>query len=270
MKHKNIWLFGDSYAGDVVQDLDIPLYYNVLKKHYLAELHNHGRPGSSLQYMYDKFNYIRCNFEKNDIVIICLTEVFRQYFFENRPQISMAQEWALSLCDEPERNAIHSFFKILHNGNNDFVNLLNFMYNLEDISTRLDLRTIVLTMCNSSHLYGDEKSLIFSDITYSSVTMATGFLNSISRSETSDSKISDLLYRRTMYPDPRPNHLCISNHKILAQKIIDNIDDGCPIDLTTGFLTDLLTVDSLNDENFRNTELRPNTSINQIPETLRI
>ena len=55
--------------------------------------------------------------------------------------------------------------------------------------------------------------------------------------------------------DKRVNHLIKSNHAILANKIVDNIKNKTPIDLTKGFIKHIVDDNSLSDEKFINNEL---------------
>jgi hypothetical protein len=60
--------------------------------------------------------------------------------------------------------------------------------------------------------------------------------------------------------DPRYNHMCLSNHKILADKIVKSFDN---LDLTNGFIQNILTKENLEDT----TELSP-AAINKRKENL--
>jgi hypothetical protein len=55
--------------------------------------------------------------------------------------------------------------------------------------------------------------------------------------------------------DPRHNHLCFSNHEILAEKLKDYFVNDTAVNLTTGFIQNLLTEQTINDPEFIKKEL---------------
>jgi hypothetical protein len=67
-----------------------------------------------------------------------------------------------------------------------------------------------------------------------SIIRGHGHLYGISRTETVDITSLDWLEE---HGDFRMNHLGITNHKVLADKIIHSVKSGAHLDLTTGFYT---------------------------------
>jgi hypothetical protein len=57
--------------------------------------------------------------------------------------------------------------------------------------------------------------------------------------------------------DPRYNHMCLSNHNILINKLINSFNTGDLVDLTTGFKKEILNKETLKDLMFQATELSP-------------
>jgi hypothetical protein len=57
--------------------------------------------------------------------------------------------------------------------------------------------------------------------------------------------------------DCRYNHLCLTNHDILAEKISQALITDTPADLTTGFKSDLIDPEWFNDAEFCNSQLKP-------------
>jgi hypothetical protein len=55
--------------------------------------------------------------------------------------------------------------------------------------------------------------------------------------------------------DIRHNHMCLSNHAILSDKLYNQIVNKEPLDLTFGFLTRLLKKEYYTDQEFCNREL---------------
>lgn len=57
--------------------------------------------------------------------------------------------------------------------------------------------------------------------------------------------------------DCRYNHLCLTNHDILVDKLMLHLTEGTPIDLNTGFKTELINSTWYEDQKFIDAELDP-------------
>lgn len=269
--HRNIWLFGGSYAGDPGQDANMPTYYSLLRDHFGCQLFNCGKSGSSLTYTYITFNEVRHKIQKNDIILVCLTEPSRQNFFSDRPEVSAMLGLHFHACTDYEKDAMEKYMKYLHNASNDANTLVNFLYNLQCATEDLSLTTICMPLSSTRKLLGYPNLKDIPTHDFSSLVFPTGFLFDIPDGEASDSDIRKLIYGKfTGYYDPRINHMCMSNHKIMATKLIDTIETGCALDFTNGFRKNILTIESLNSDEFRSTELRPGINDIHIPYELRL
>jgi hypothetical protein len=83
---------------------------------------------------------------------------------------------------------------------------------------------------------------------YTHLVFSSGTLAQVSNDENIDGFIPHV-------SDPRFNHLCLSNHDILSNKIIDYIIKKIPIDLNEGFIKNILSEKKINDFEFSNKEL---------------
>lgn len=233
----NLWTFGGSY---IQRHHSVPRkqWMDTVAKELNATINDYSLNGSSLDYTYVKFNEIEHQIQEYDVIITMLTPIARKWFFHDRPNLSFYPWIMPNQATEDERKAVKYYELYLNNNIVAETNLKNFLYKLNHITHKLWLHTIIIP----------------EDITtgdYSCLNFAQGSLLTISEQEPT----REFLKLYNMNPDFRINHMTKSNHDILAKKIIDNIKYQTPIDLTTDFKKDIITVDNLRDFHFRWNEL---------------
>lgn len=250
-----LWVFGDSYAKHY-ENLDNQ-WTALVSKSLNTDMRTFGLVGSSAEYTYNCFNKVRQDIKKNDIVVLALTTHSRRWFFKDYPNHT-AQPAPGTDYKEPKSvynpTGISNVDVALslyedHLNNHDVFNtyLENFLYNLDYHTKKLNLHTIILINFYDTEYFLKDKRNQFSSLRFSNGMMLDISLNEFTK--------DFFLEYNTSIPDIRINHMIKSNHTILANKILDNIQNNKEIDLTTGFLKHIFNKQNFNDPNFIKEEL---------------
>jgi hypothetical protein len=84
------------------------------------------------------------------------------------------------------------------------------------------------------------------------VKLASGNLWHVNRDEYSTDFSNNMSF---IINDGKPNHLTATNHRRLAEKILQTIENNAPLDLTTGFVKGTYTSESIRDPEYKKREL---------------
>jgi len=232
-----IWTFGDSFAKHFKESK----YFNHLDQSYVEQVSraldqsvkSFAKPLLTLEHTYENFNKLRNELSKKDIVIVALTNVDRRYFWKNQPLKTL-------YLNDNEQDAVNYYREYLSNQLELQATFLeNFLYNLNALTKKLELHTIVMPSFNDSNVI----LKTFNNFDYLHIS-------NCSLAEVSFKEFKPGHMITDMMDDLRVNHLCRNNHTILAKKIINNITNKDPLDLTFGFESDFLTNQMLKDPEF--------------------
>ena len=250
-----LWLFGDSFAGkdwEWAQDPNFPHYYAVLADKLRTDYKQYGLGGSSAEYTYDQFYKNKSEIKKNDIVLIALTTPSRRWFFHDRPRLTSF--WGFSADVEnsslQEREAFEQYMLYLNHQLLFDLAMTNFLYALEFFAIQQKVKVIVMPC------FPDVFELA-SKLDLEQVKIAKGNLWKINEDESTPDFRNDIAL---ILNDGKPNHLTATNHKRLAEKILQTIKHDDPLDLTNGFVKGSYTKDSIKDANYRLSELGNTTN----------
>jgi hypothetical protein len=138
-------------------------------------------------------------------------------------------------------------------------------YIQRDLLAVLNLENRLGALSYTAHTNGWRKPLVIyamsqiSDVVrkFNNLEFSKGTLTDISVNEICIG-VTEEYYNNSIIRgiDPRYNHLTMSNHKILVDKIFDYFSLQTPVDLTSDFLDTVLTEESLKDPSFQH-ELSP-------------
>ncbi len=240
-----IWVFGDSFAHDYGKT---DQWMHQVSRALNTTFQSLGVAGSSLEFTYQRFNLARKKIKENDIVIIALTATNRRWFFKNYPGIAATDTSPTG--NKKEIKAIELYREHLDNNREiQEVYLTDFLYNVSALTEELNLKVILLPV-----LYDTEDFLKAKGNQFPLLEVAKGkFVDVIV-----DEVHPNVLRQNEEWIkecDPRLNHLSKSNHNILANKIVDSIKNNVPVDLTTGFIKHIVTLEKLEDPVFVKDEL---------------
>ena len=250
-----IWVFGDSYAEQYPNLKD--QWMKRVADHLDTNVRSFGLVGSSTEFTYHAFNNVRHEFKKNDIIILTLTTHSRRWFFKLYPShtaqpmpntdfkspVSIYSPTGFKEIDE----SLELYEEFLNNQEVAESHLQNFLYNLNGITKKLNLHTIViLNFYDTAHFLEDKKDQ-FANLHFTKDTIVNVSLNEFTKNY--------IIEYNNFKKDTRVNHLIRSNHIILADKIIDNIKNKTTIDLTMGFIKHTLSEEQLTNKEFIHDQL---------------
>lgn len=249
-----IWVFGDSYSRYFKSQPDtwVARTARILNHKVIA----YSRPLEPLEHLFYKFNEKRSNIKENDIIIFTLTNLDRRWFWKDQIFKVHYEYTDIETISVNEYQKYLNFFNQLH-----LVYLTNFMYNLESVTKKLNLHTIVI-----SNFKDYDEFFNNIEIRFPYFHFAQGILADVSdlewKTEIIEEKLRTRDYREKR--DKRLNHLSKSNQIILSDKIIANIQNKEIINLRKGFNTDFMTYELEEDKQFRETELYNDEWINTV------
>jgi hypothetical protein len=242
-----LWVFGDSFSL-TSNNLNPNQWMHKVAADLNTDVKAFGLYGSSLAFTFQKFNLARNKIQQNDILIINITGTDRQWFFKNYPQHNSNES---PTNNNLETEAIDNYRRFLdYNQDVKFTYLLDFLYNVQYLTKKLNLHTIILINLRDEYNFIESKRTLFPLL-----SIASGLLLDISVNEFIPDAVHILNKGAN---DPRLNHLIRSNHLVLADKILNNIKNKNRIDLTKGFTEKVITTESFTDVNFIKEELFDN------------
>lgn len=239
----NIWAYGGSY---IIKKIDsFPDQYKdqwirIVSRELDATHYCQALEGSSLDWIYKTFFDTKDNIQEGDVVIISLPDILRRWLLENYPDKTYIRE---SPTNNIEENRAFKYYTLyLDNPIPHRYYLLNFLCMLNEITKKLNLHTIVMVYCFEVEGLINDHSKDFTNL-----NIAKGTLLSISYNEY-DEKMREK--KEILQGEQLVNHMLVSNHIILADKVLNNIKNKNPIDLNIGFKRNLITKETFTNKEF--------------------
>ena len=243
-----LWVFGDSFAAKHWRkESDFPYYYRTVADSLTTNCVICGRGGTSAEYTYDQFYKNKANIKQDDVVLIALTTPSRRWFFPTRPGLTSFLSFETNSYEytEQELGAFEQYMLHLDHQLLFDLAMTNFLYALELFASRQTVKTIVMPCFPNVVTLADKLGL-------SEVKLAKGNLWDVNRDEYSADLIANI---GSIIHDGKPNHLTATNHKQLAEKLLQTIENNDPLDLTTGFVKGTYTSESIKDPEYKKIEL---------------
>lgn len=234
----DIWFFGDSFSTDHREGPSTEQqWHRVLSQRLGSGYHNFSIPGSSLGYTYYKWHEIRDQIQPGDLAIVTVTQPSRRWLCGDRPAwntnpLTLADtEWFdWDASPREMKVAALQYFKYLYHEHEDKALLYNWLCSIDRVANR-GVRVLLLPC----FLDTDEIIKLYKT-EFPHIAFAQGYLLDVG------SKEHVMKYHRVV-TDGRLDHLCLPNHSVLADKILDWYEDGKAVDLTSGFYTDIIADD---------------------------
>lgn len=181
----------------------------------------------------------------DDYLVIILTDPGRFWFVEDRPDLSNSHIIDFDqYISSNVSNAIASYIQYIQRPSIDTIHLIDRLGLLAYYVLNHRLRRPIL-------IKAFEQEVVHAN-NFKELNWANGTLLNVQQSE-----FKNRADHRTFWHglDARYNHLCLCNHEILANKIFTGVIDDTSIDLTTGFIQDILDNRVLEDIEFCKKEL---------------
>lgn len=236
-----LWTFGSSLADP----RDYRQSDNIMTEQWLnqvAEQLNYkhqpfGLAGSSHDYMYKKFYDVKDDIQDNDVIIVAMTVMYgRTWFIEDKPNVSTIHSNQLTA---DEKNAYKQYLAYLDkNPSIAIVHLCNFFESVNRIAKNKNVKTIVFYPTYEEMNAIDSFKHNMPDIYF----VHDHFMNVIAGEVNDEYNIFEIAKI-----DKRYNHMCKSNHIILANKIVNYLKYGNNITLTD-IIKNVVNKDFFNNE----------------------
>lgn len=202
------------------------------------------KPSVPIEYIFHRFNEARHRFKENDIILMTLPYFERRWFFrKSLLKIFFTNKQEAEAIEHSKKYLNH--FHELHS-----LYLINFLYNVNKITHELNLHTIIIPT-----FYDTDKIINAMKHEFDAIHFSNASLSKITIEEFKPEALNNETVEWLQRNDIRPNHLTKTNHAILSDKIIDNIKNKTPIDLTQGFKTGFVCQELFKDPDFLKDEL---------------
>ena len=212
-KHENLWQYDENWIDIVARNLN-------LNK---DDVNNFSQFGVSNDYI---FNLLIKNFKKiqnGDIVIVQTTQASRKWFFPDNPSLSNFVSMREGNHSKQVQNALDHYVRYLQNEQLDDIQYTAYVYSIQYMMlVKPNIKFLIIPG--------------FSD----SPGVNGNLIKNVCDAEFSSPEVLSKFYKKTGW-DPRLNHMTMDNHHVLADKIFDYFDKKIPLDLTTGFKSNIYT-----------------------------
>jgi len=213
-----LWIFGDSFSAMPKGEFNFPLWHELVASGLgFTGYENRAETGVSNDWIFHEYTTYLNEMEPGDYVIIQPTQKYRQWFFED-PTLSNYYLKDLDQHVSKEQfNAVKQYITHLQRDIIDELRYAQFILSLERLS-EMAKHVRILVLPGFFGVAGVQGSLI-----------------SICDGEFDNEDHVVRWIKAHDGKDPRPNHMSETNHKVLADKILNFFSTGQPIDLNNGF-----------------------------------
>ena len=134
-----VWVFGAS--GSAMMENTPDQWMQKLAQLLNTDVKSLAIHGASLDFNYQKFNQIRYNIKNKDVIILYMPGFERRWFFKDRPSDTVMLELK---ANADETHAIEQYIRYLDNPEVHELYLINFLCNVDHLTKKLNLTTILL------------------------------------------------------------------------------------------------------------------------------
>jgi len=245
-KENTVWVFGDSYA-DLWKHRSqrIPIWSEQVATLCNMNLKNSGMGATGVEWVFKHYHEALPNIKKDDIVIFTITKFTRRWILKSQPGLSSHE----LLERGTWTNRLNSLF-INEDENLEYLGVLAdpneelliaetelFLDAVEAHMKRIGFKVIAFPCFKDCTSVCNIKRDLFIEV--------NGWLYNITKGESAESEATVIRNFLAKNVDLRFNHMCETNHFILAEKIKKALDENTSIDLLEGFKTDFLTMEML-------------------------
>ena len=249
-KYSTLYVIGDSFSvppkaedktvtwpQQVVRGLKEQLNHDVV-------LENISIMGCAQDYCWDVLQHLlEYRIKENDHIIIALTHPSRFWYLDRMPEMSNANVIDLdSFVTKDEALAIEYYIRYIQRPRLDLIHINNRMGYVAYQVLKKNLNRPIIMKCFSQDVDQAE--------TWQEINWAKGILmDDVQQWEFEDID-ADCDAKFWYGLDGRYNHMCLSNHKILADKLVHSLLTDTSPDLTEGFVKGLIKHNALKDDDF--------------------
>lgn len=236
-----LWITGDSFSEIKNDDVNHNTWPIALAKTLGYDLYNESLAGTAQDWAFLIIKKYKSQITPNDQIIVALTHPSRFWFFEDLPDVS--------------NSSIVNFEEIV-NDNDRVAAARYYIRYLQRLNLDCQMLDHRLGWLNNLVLINNWKppliilgfNQLIDEQEYPNLMFSRGSLFDVSKQE-EGAGVENRGW------DPRYNHMCISNHAILVEKIVNTLNTGTVLNLTTGFLQNIFNSDLLADSEHAAQEL---------------
>jgi hypothetical protein len=256
-----LWIFGDSWSALDPNDVNKRTWpcqvSHRLSQHLGSniEMINSSLVGSSQDWMLNAYLKVSDDIAPDDYVVLILTSADRYWFFEDLPSLSNINILDAEKHLPKERlAAVEGFVKHI---DRPHLHLLQGTSRLALIAYTTRLRGLRRPLIVPGFDQILEHMAEWPDLAICNGYLTAAQYNEYRQSDKLAKMVADRNVSYFNGYDCRYNHLCLTNHDILAEKISQALITNTPADLTTGFKADLIDPEWFNDTEFCTSQLKP-------------
>lgn len=241
-----LYVIGDSFAFIKQDNINPELWPVFLAQKLGYSLSNISCAGASQDWLFNRLHQIKKHITPNDQLIITLSDCNRFWFFEKYPEISEPKAVELGeIIGEERAKAAEYYFRYIQRDGLSINHQLSRLGLLSHLTTLYKWRNPIVLLSFQEDVPEQE---LFPNLIFSKGSL----IHDVSDKELETNDNKTFFVNRF---DIRYNHLCLSNHKILSDKLYNLIANNQQLDLTSGFIKNILKKDFANNLDFCSTEL---------------
>jgi len=253
---RKLFVLGDSFSAQRPGTADAPTWHkltaDLLSEHHGEPVHliNSSLIGSAQDFCWGILQewFFNGAIGPDDYIVIALTHPSRYWFLDRLPELTNANIIDLDRhISQEEATAIELFIKHIQRPSLDTMLLVNRMAYLALMVNEHKLHRPLMLKCFSQVVGAAEE---FEELNWCQGNL----FENIQRDEFANNtlEINDVFWRGL---DGRFNHMCLSNHKILAEKLADSLINNTVLDIRSGFIKNIIPEDWETNVEFQKTEL---------------
>lgn len=236
-----LWVVGDSFSVINQDDYCEEIWPVILAKNLQFDLYNQSCVGTSQDWAFRIIRDWQFNISPEDQLIVVLTHPSRFWFFEDRPDLSNRNivDFDKAINNQDRANAARYFIQYIQRPELDIQQTDHRLGWLSNLVYKNNWRKPIIILGFAQTIYEN---------LYPNLIFSYGNLFAINKAE----ELGDIKNKDW---DARYNHLCLSNHSILAKKIEDTIKNQNNLDLTSGFKEKIYSNELINNDSLALCEL---------------
>ena len=221
-----LWITGDSFSEIKPNDINYNVWSIKLSKKIKHNLANQSLAGVSQDWCWSIIQTNQHEITTNDQLIVVLTDAARFWFFEDIPSLSNSRIIDFENVAGSDRSeAASGYFKYIQRPALDIQMLGHRLGWLNNLSTVKGWKKPIIILGFDQYIPDQDH--------YTNLIFSNGTLADVAWHE---EKTGSLDVRGW---DTRYNHMCLTNHEILSEKLANAILYNTPIDLKSEFLTQI-------------------------------
>jgi hypothetical protein len=240
-----LYIIGDSFAVMKQENINPNVWPILLSQRLGYNLSNTSCSGASQDWLLNQLHQIRKQITPDDQLIITLSDCNRFWFFEDFPDVAEPRATELGeIIGKDRAKAAEYYFRYIQRDSLSINHQISRLGLIAHLTTLYNWKPPIILLSFQEHVPEQE---LFPNLIFSKGAL----IYDVSNKELEVGTNDHIFFKGI---DVRHNHMCLSNHTILADKLYNQIVNNQPLDLTFGFIKDILK-NNYADLEFANKEL---------------